>query len=410
MLTAANRWIFPVALIFGALASLLLPSCVRHDRSHPLFNDAYVWQRSWNDSLITAFTESASAIEVWRVLAAEADTKVDLTIIPIDLRFLRQFGKPVIAVIRIDGRSSTTVLDDKLAGEALALVSNWQRAGVPVRGLEIDYDCARSRLGGYRNFLHRLRARLPHDFRLSITALPSWIESNDLPNLLSEVDETVLQVHSVLSPSKGLFDRSTAYGWAHAWSALSSVPFRIALPTYWSRVSWTADGRVEAIESEVDRFGTATPGRELVVQPGDVASLLAELRQSPPRHLTGIAWFRLPTALDRRAWSLRTWLAVMQGRSLRRAPPVVRFKTDQTGSQDVYLRNEGDLDARLPPRISISAQGCEFSDAVPPYDVERETNMVRFLLKGDGLLRAGEQLLIGWVRCSNDRLDTHVTF
>ena len=401
--------LFSLLLCVAALSSTL-SSCASKEHARSLANDAYVWQRSWNSSLLTALTESASSIQVWRVLAAEAGAKADLTTISIDVEALRRLGKPVVAVIRIDGRRSTAPLNDKLAEKSVELAAEWRKDGVPVRGIELDYDCATDRLPRYRDFLHRLRARLPRDLRLSITALPSWIGSNDLSKLLSEVDETVLQVHSVMSPNKGLFDRATAYKWAQAWSALSPVPFRIALPTYWSRVSWNADGRVDSIESEVARYGTGPVGRELLVQPGEVSLLVAELQRERPRTLTGIAWFRLPTSLDRRAWTWRTWHAVMKGRTLRAGVPSVRFKADQTGAKDVYLFNESDVDAKLPDQVLVSAQGCEFADAMPPYDLERQTDVVRFFLKSDDLLRAGQERLIGWVRCSSEKLDAHVSF
>lgn len=388
--------------------------CARSVHMHPLANDAYVWQRAWTDPLLAALRESSSSIQVWRVLAAEAEGHTgDAPLLPavrINSGVLRRLGNPVVAVIRIDGRHGATLLSDKLADESAAVATQWMNEGVPVRGLEIDYDCATKRLAEYRHFLHRLRTRIPHDLRLSITALPSWMGSSELPPLLSETDETVLQVHAVSSPRKGLFDRATAYRWAQAWSQLSSVPFRIALPTYWSRVTWNVDGRVEAIESEVDRYGTGAVGRELVVEPSEVAAMVRELHRAPPSHLTGIAWFRLPTSLDQRAWDLQTWHAVMRGETLPANPPMVRFKADRSGAKNVYLWNGSDVDATLPPQVSVSGTGCEFADALPPYSLERQANMIRFQLRGNDLLRAGQERMIGWVRCSSERLEAHVSF
>jgi hypothetical protein len=224
------------------------------------------------------------------------------------------------------------------------------------------------------------------------------------------VDESVLQVHSVMSASQGLFDRTTAYKWAQAWSALSPGPFRLALPTYWSRVSWNDEGRVVSIESEADRYGTEGTGREILVEPKEVAALLVDLRRAPPRHLTGIAWFRLPTDADQRAWSLQTWRAVMLGQPLRASLPVVRFGEDQSGARNVYLRNEGELDTKLPAQVSISGHGCEFADAMAPYSVMRQTSPVEFGLRSNDMLRSGEERLIGWVRCTDGDLGAHVSF
>ncbi len=295
-------------LVFGAVTlSLLSSGCMQKGRSQPLTNDAYVWQRHWNNAVVTALRESAPAIRAWRVLAAEADANANLTDIFINRQAVREIAKPVVAVIRINGRPGTTPLAKRLAAESAALIADWKKDGIPVLGLEIDYDCATDRLGWYRDFLRLLRLQMGRGMVLSITDLPSWMGSGDLPSLLAEVDETVLQVHSVMSPQKGLFDRTTAHRWAQAWSRLSPVPFRLALPTYWSRVSWNDVGQVASIESETARYGTDSVARELVVDPLAVSSLVAELRRTPPSHLLGFAWFRLPTAEDRRAWTPGTW-------------------------------------------------------------------------------------------------------
>ena len=133
-----------------------------------------------------------------------------------------------------------------------------------------------------------------------------------------------------------------------------------------------------------------------MVDPVTVSSLVAELRREPPRHLIGITWFRLPTPEDQRAWTLRTWQAVMAGKALRTLPLVVRFGADRTGAKDVYLQNGGDLDAKLPTEVSVSAGGCEFADALPPYELMQKTNEVRFRLTSDDMLPAGRERLVGW--------------
>ncbi len=387
-----------------AIFSLFLTPCASKERPQLLKNDAYIWQRRWSNAVLSAVRESTSSIHVWRVLAAEAENTAGLTVFAVDRQALRETGKPVIAVIRIDG------LGDNLAAASVALTDDWKKDDLPVRGLEIDYDCPVSRLARYRDFLHQLRARMPGEMTLSITALPSWMGNNDLPQVLAEVDESVLQVHSVMSPGKGLFDRATAYKWAQVWSEISPKPFRLALPTYWSRVSWNEEGRVVSIESEADRYGTEGTGREILVEPKEVAAFLADLRRAPPHHLTGIAWFRLPTAADQRAWSSQTWRAVMLGQPLRATLPVVHFGEDQSGARNVYLRNEGGLDARLPSQVSISGQGCEFADAMAPYSVMRQTSVVEFRLRSDDMLRSGDERLIGWIRCTGGDLGAHVSF
>jgi len=347
---------------------------------------------------------------MWRVLSAEVDSGAGLTKFTVDRDALRQSGNPVVAVIRIDGRNGINGSGEKWARQSLALASDWKNDGIALRGIEIDYDCAVNRLRAYHDFLRILRQRLPDGIELSITALPSWLGRGELQDVLAQVNEDILQVHSVMRPPQGLFDPDTAYKWAEDWSAVSPVPFRLALPTYWSRVTWDGNGRIAAIESETARLGTESAGVELVVDPTEVASLVRRLRQAPPRNLIGIAWFRLPIESDQRAWSWQTWRAVMLGRNLGAVALGVRFRRDDAGARVVYLVNESDIDAKYPPVVSISGQGCELADALPPYDLERQNGSVQFLLKGNNLLRSRQERMIGWVRCSAEKLEARVSY
>ena len=79
------------------------------------------------------------------------------------------------------------------AGPAQAL-AKLQAQGLTLAGLEIDHDAGVARLPGYQAFLAQLRNRLPSTLALSITALPSWLGSRELPALLATVDSSQLQV------------------------------------------------------------------------------------------------------------------------------------------------------------------------------------------------------------------------
>ena len=149
---------------------------------------------------------------------------------------------------------------------------------------------------------------------LSITALPAWLDSPELPALLSTVDSSVLQVHAVSDPRRGLFDPDQARQWAKAWSRITSKPFYLALPAYGVALLPGAGG-APVVESEVpiERGGKR---RELLADPQQLSRLGSELRNDPPAHLAGLIWFRLPLASDRRAWSLTTLGAVARGDAL----------------------------------------------------------------------------------------------
>ena len=54
-------------------------------------------------------------------------------------------------------------------------------------------------------------------------------------------------------------------------------------------------------------------GELLAAAPEAVLQFLNAMRRGAPESLVGIAWFRLPTDADSRAWSLQTWRAVIAG-------------------------------------------------------------------------------------------------
>jgi Protein of unknown function (DUF3142) len=424
-------WLRLVALTITLIAaSIVHTACGRTQRTEraerteradpaTLAHDAYIWQRQWTASLDRALIASASRVRVWRVLAAEIEGRGSGQIVESSPHFdvLARAGRPVIPVIRISGRLSDWDEDD-LVRHTKTLVKRWRDAGIEVAGVEVDHDCPTSSLRRYASFLATLRLAHPRDVALSITALPAWLDSARLRDVLQQVDEAVLQVHAVEHPGAGLFDRDRARDWARAWAEVSNVrnvsgangvPFRIALPTYGSRVTWTRAGRITAIESERRTFADPASGRELFVAPSDVTTFLDSVRDDRLPHLTGFVWFRVPTAEDERAWSLETWHAVMDGR----VPPgeidaTAEPSAELPGLYDVYLHNRGNIDAIVPERVRITSTGaCESADAVAPYAMEKGRMAIEFRRVTPRLLARDRRTLIGWVRCPIGEIQIH---
>jgi hypothetical protein len=210
-----------------------------------------------------------------------------------------------------------------------------------------------------------------------------------------------LQVHAVRDPRLGLFDGARAAAWAKAWSAISPIPFRIALPTYGSRVTWSPSGRIAAIASEAPAFGDPDDSRELFATPREIVAFLDALRRDPPAHLVGIAWFRLPTSEDERAWSLDTWHAVMEGVPLRpEIQAAVEPHAAMPGLYDVFVSNRGDVEDAFPSRVTITATApCDTADAIAPYAMQRRRDAIDFQRVAPRLLPRHGRTLIGWVRC-----------
>jgi hypothetical protein len=361
-------------------------------QSRTLSHDAYVWQRQWTPALREALAEAAPLVRQWRVLAAETE---DGRLQPVALDGAALAGRPVTLVVRIDGRLANLEGDALIDGIA-GLIARWRGAGLAPAALEIDHDCGSAALASYAEFLARLRRRLP-GLPLAITALPAWPPTPARERLFAEADEIVLQVHAVADPRRGLFDAGQARRWIDA-LASTGHPFRVALPTYGSRVAWRADGRLLAVVSERPLLAGGAESRELIAAPAAVAALLEDLARDPPAGLRGIAWFRLPTTEDRRSWSLATWRAVIGG-TLPAGTLALSAESDPAGFTRLALVNDGAVDAELPARIALPP-GCADADGVNGYALERDGGAPSLARQQAGLLPAGRRQPIGWMRCA----------
>lgn len=376
------------------LATVLLNGCERPD-APPLDQQLYVWQRQWTSAHDAALRDSRADFSTLRVLALQAFPQAGWRRARIDPALLKRDGRPLIAVIRLDGQLKG--LDqDEVTAHIQQVLSDWQGRGLIVSGVEIDHDAGNARLPAYREFLTQLRAVLPASLPLSITALPAWLDSPELPALLATVDSSVLQVHAVSDPRRGLFDPDQARQWAKAWSRITSKPFYLALPAYGVALLPGADG-APVVESEVsiDQGGDR---RELLANPLQLSKLGTELRADPPAHLAGLIWFRLPLANDRRAWSLTTLIAVARGDTLDSRMGLKLSAQD--GLYDIIVSNQGNLDTAWPERLTLAVQGCDGADALAGYALQQRPDLLTFTRLREGRIPAGGQRAIGWARCA----------
>ncbi|EJM28267.1 DUF3142 domain-containing protein [Pseudomonas sp. GM25] len=385
------------------VAVLLLCACERQD-TVPLDQQLYVWQRQWTPAHELALNDSRNDFSTLRVLALQAFPNAGWSRARVDSALLKRDARPLIAVIRLDGQLKA--LDPQaVTAQILQVLADWQGQGLTLSGVEIDHDAGSARLSAYTEFLAHLRGALPANLPLSITALPAWLDSPQLPALLATVDSSVLQVHAVSDPRRGLFDPEQAQRWAKAWGRVTDKPFYLALPAYGVALLADADG-APVVESEVplERGGQR---RELLADPQQLGRLANELREDRPAHLAGLIWFRLPLANDRRAWSLSTLRAVARGDAL--SSQLGLTFTEQNGLQDIALRNVGNLDSAWPARITLKARGCEGADALAGYALQQTADLLTFTRLRDGRLPAGGQRAIGWARCANiDQGGSHV--
>lgn len=358
---------------------------------------AYIWQRVWTPAHRGVLANSHGLFHQLRVLAAQLQPGEGWFDAHVDLQDLQIDGRSVRPVIRLDGR--LPALDAaQIAQRSARIVSDWRAAGVQVDGIEIDFDCPSARLPEYAKLLTAVRAALPHDVQLSITALPDWIDASGLPDLLAVADEAVLQVHAVRDPAQGLFDAEKAAQWIARFAERTSKPFEVALPAYGSALVFDRSGQRVGVESEA---GIAQAGerQELNADPAAVAALLRKLEAAPPAHFHGIVWFRLPLPGDRRAWALSTITAVINAQPLQ-AQLVASARATGAGAFDLQVANRGTLDSLLPASVEIGGQGCGEADALPGYRIEHVGTSVHFVRESDARLPASQNRALGWVRCT----------
>lgn len=374
-----------------ALLSVLSSGC--HRAPGALSHDAYIWQRQWTPSLRESIASSADLVRDWRVLVAQADSDGSFHVFAPDRATLAASGRPAVLVVRIDGRLAR--FDEaSLVSRVAGLVHD---AAGPVAGLEVDYDCPTARLPAYAGFLRRLKAELGNT-PLSMTALPTWIGSPELDGLLAIPDESVLQVHAVQAPQAGLFNPEVAIAWIGDFARHTHKPFRVALPTYGSRVSWNADGTLLAVESEQGARAAGAVASELYAAPVAVRGLVDRISRDRPAGLVGLVWFRLPTPDDTRAWSLATWRGVVTGKM--DAPTLRATLRPGTGdtAADVMIDNPGSIDVVAPVAVSLP-RGCDVADGIDGYVVRRTDDGLELVSLQARPLPAHVQRPIGWARC-----------
>ena len=390
--------------IFGGMVALGVAAAIAMTApgkaQSPLEHDAYIWQRSWRVPLLESIAANKDLVRSWRVLAAQVSPSGKLMPVTVQTKALEESDRPLVMVVRIDGQLPNFD-ENRLLDQVLNLFQRWRGEGVAIAGLEIDHDCGTAKLPGYAKFLTQLRSRLDSGTQLSITALPAWIPSTHLSDVLGAVGESVLQVHSVQQPQSGLFDPVQAGKWIADYAKKSPTGFRVALPSYGSRVGFDDSGQVSFVENESALGRGTAKSQELIVAPESVRQLMLAVNGNRPKNLRGYAWFRLPTDSDQRAWSIATWRAVIQGMPLTPAARIAVRPTSDPKLFDVVMQNSGHTDVASPARIRLAAS-CSDADGVGGYLAQTIEGRLWLVRQTPTLLRAQHEFNAGWARCEQD--------
>lgn len=332
-----------------------------------------------------------------------------LTRVAVDYETLARSRRPVGLALRI-GPYAGPFTNDAIAGfitdTAGRIVAEARTNGLALAELQIDFDCAESKLDGYRVWVETIQRRVA-PVPVTITALPSWLDARAFKRLAAVATNYVLQVHSVARPKSfaapfTLCDPRAARR-AVERAGRIGIPFRVALPTYGYTLAYDVSGKFIGLSAEGPRpsWPTNAQLREVNSDPMELGALIQDWSISRPTALRGVIWYRLPTAVDNFNWRWPTLGAILAARV-----PQERFRVStrrvESGLVEISLANDGELDisSRLAVVVRWSKARLIAGDALRDFELaDRNASAARFQTKSQPVrVRAGDRLLLGWLR------------
>lgn len=401
----------------AALATVVLVGRSGPRESGSLRHEVYVWQRAWTQPVREAVAEHATNFAALAVLKAEVSWKAkkpQLVRVALDYESLRNAQRPVGIALRIGPYSGPFTTNDSvtlyLADTAAALVADALTNQLEPAELQLDFDAAESKLDGYRVWVEAIQQRVA-PLPVTITALPSWLDSSAFKRLAALATNYVLQVHSVERPRSfdapfTLCDPRSAIR-AVEQAGRIGIPFRVALPTYGYLLAFDPSGRFLGLSAEGPRpnWPTNAQVRKVSSNPAEMVALVQSWTHHRPAAMRGVIWYRLPTIVDNFNWRWPTLGAILEARVPRE---VLRVNTRrvESGLVEISLANEGELDvsSRLAVEVRWSNARLLAGDALRDFELtDTGVSAARFQTQSQpGRIRAGESLVLGWLRFDRD--------
>ena len=389
----------------------------------PMRQDAYVWQREWTPSVHDAVASQHQQFHELVVLAGEVsqlgkdpDAPGKVTVVHPDYAAIAKSVRTIGIAIRVGPAAGsfiyeadspqTILLCDTVKNALAAPVA----AGLSVAEVQIDFDCAESKLTGYRRWVSAIKANIAPT-PVVITALPSWLKHAEFAALAREAGSFVIQVHSLHQPSDpdapmSICDPVEALAAVNQASQIG-VGFRVALPTYSYLAGFSSQRKFLGLSADgpAANWPTGTILRMMRSDPASIAPLVAKWIARPPQNMTGIIWYRLPVPGEELNWSAVTLKTVMTG-STPQPNCILETARNTKGVIDVYLHNIGNGDATSPQRFKLDGQNGAISEAIHGFTcLEDAKGSVIFLDSSTTGRRIapGEKIQIGWLRPMWDR-------
>lgn len=383
-----------------------------------LSQDVYVWQRDWNQGVRDAIVQHGSKFETVVALSAEVSWRAkrpEIVQVLLDYAVLRKSGSHIGLALRIGPYPGPFRANDRaatfIASVASALVGEAKTHGCPPEELQIDFDCAQSKLDGYRIWVESIRRAIA-PVPVIITALPSWLNEPAFPKLISAANGYVLQVHSLEAPRSAAAP-FTLCDPAEAQRAMKNagrwnVPFLVALPTYGYIIAFNRNGKFAGLSADgpAKDWPPDYELREVRTDPVAMARLVRFWSTNHPASMRGIIWYRMPVADDFLNLRWPTLAAMMAGRAPREHVHAAARRVE-AGLVEICLVNDGELDlsSRLAVEATWSNARLIAGDGIGGFSLnDAGPDAARFQMDDKSFrLPAGEKRVIGWLRLSEDR-------
>ena len=381
-------------------------------------HQVYAWQRAWTPPVSEAVAEHATNFAETAVLLAEVSWKdkiPQITRADVDFPTLAKTHCAVGLVLRVGPFKGELATNPPavnfLANLAESLAMEARKNQIEPVELQIDFDCATAKLADYRAWLAVVQKRLA-PLPVTITALPSWLESPAFLPLASSATNYVLQVHSLTKPedinTPFLLCDPVVAKRAVARAGEIGVPFRVALPTYTYIVAFNAAGKFVGLSAEAPRseWPAGTQLREMSADPLVMSALVKNWNTNRPAAMRGVIWYRLPVVADNLNWRWPTLAAIVAGREPRES-----FRAEarrvEAGLVEISLVNDGELDisSRLAVEVRWSDARLVAGDGLLGFELaEQNVSAAKFQNQSSQYrLPAGEKQIIGWLRLDQDR-------
>lgn len=369
-----------------------------------LTHNCYVWNRQYSTSLNENINKYKNVIERYSVLAVE-------------IKWLNGRGQAAIAdiphlnssinsiSIRInDCNGDIYTKKEFLEKQTQAALKRFQYSGFTINEIQFDFDCPESKLKSYGELLKYIKSAFSQ--KITITALPSWLNAKSLAGVLAHCDHYVLQLHSLKKPQglmsiPDLFDFEKADKWLNQ-AAEHGVDFSISLPTYGYFLGFDERGNYLGVSSEQGPKNWPET-KVLLSSYKDLSKFVGKLKRKRPALLRSIYWFRMNHNKDELNWDFKAVKKLIEGEVLEDQGIRIVSKKTESGAIDLIIENTAYFPQLVPAQIHLNATAgnIQVFETYRGFNYEQGEHGVYIQNNGALVIAPGRKIPVGWYRLEN---------